>query len=110
MIGTIGLILLGALGGIVLGYFLDDIIDWAKDIFNDLEEYVKKAWVYVKRVPGAVKQFIRYIKNGTMYERTSETLVTPERLREMRDDGDISQEEYEVLMSEYERKIAELNR
>lgn len=102
--------LLGLLAGVAVGYFLDDIIDWAKDIFSELEDYVKKAWVYVKRVPGAIKQFIRYIKNGRMVERTEEKDVSLEDLRRMRDNGDISQEEYEILSSELERKIAELNR
>lgn len=105
-------LLLGLLGSVAVAAlcFIDEIIEWAKEIFEEISSAVKKAWVYVKRVPGAVKQFVRYIQNGTMYERTEEKPVSLETLQQMRDNGDITQEEYETLVSERERKIAELNR
>lgn len=101
---------LAVLVGATITAYFEDIMKWAKNLFDDLAPIIRKAWVYVQRVPGAVKQFFRYIENKTMYEKTEKREVSPEELKRMRDNGDLSQEEYEILRSEYERKIGEFDR
>lgn len=102
----IGAIIVGA----VVGTFLADIMDWAKDVFNRLSPYIRKAWVYIKRIPGAIKQMVRYIQNGTMYEEAERNEVSWPEIEEMHDRGDIDDETYNNLRAEREAKIAEMNR
>lgn len=92
------------------GTFIEEIINWAKNIFDEIASSVLKAWVYVRKISGAIKQFMRYLNDGTIFERTKITSVSLEHLCEMKEKGDISQREYEVLISEQATKIAEINR
>lgn len=101
---------LAVLVGATIAAFFEDIMKWAKNLFDHLAPIVRKAWVYIKRVPGAVKQFFRYMENKTVYEETEKREVSLEELKEMKENGDLSQKEYEILISEYKRKIGEFDR
>lgn len=90
--------------------FIGEIIEWAKNVFENLASYIRKAWVSVRRIPGAIRQYVHYIKDGKIYEVARETMVLDEELCMMLKNDNISQEEYEALTSEVLRKIAELNR
>ena len=60
------------IGGCLVGAFFDEIMDWAKDMFNRLSSYVKKAWVYIRRVPGGNKQMDQTVyltlQNGQVFQ------------------------------------------
>jgi len=103
-------LLLGAAVGFLAGVFLDEIIDWAKDMFNSLSSYVRKALVYIRRVPGGIKQMIRYIQNGSMMEESEKKEVDWDEIVRMHDNGDIDDETFNALRAERDKKIAELDR
>ena len=98
------------IGGCLVSAFFDEIMDWAKDMFNRLSSYVKKAWVYIRRVPGGIKQMIRYIQNGTMLEEYEKKEVEWEEIVKMHENGDIDDETFNALKAERDKKIAEMDR
>lgn len=76
-----------AVGGIlttVVLAFLDDIIDWAKEQFRKLASWIKRSVVKIKRLPGAVKQFMYYVENGTVKVKTEERDATQEEIDDLR--------------------------
>jgi len=90
----------GVVLGLILGTFLEEIIELAKSLLEGLSKSVKKVGVYLQRIPGAIKAFFRYLKNGRMVEQESkERELTLEELREMRDNGEITQREYNDLVA-----------
>lgn len=91
----------GVVLGFILGTFLENIIDLAKELLEDLPKIVKKVGVYLQRIPGAIKAFFRYIKNGRMVEKETpdgERELTDEELKEMLVNGEITQREYNALV------------
>lgn len=42
-------------GGLIVAFY-DEIKDWAEGLFNSLSSYIRKAWVYIRRIPGGIKQ------------------------------------------------------
>lgn len=103
-------LLLGFVTGLVIGAFLDEIIDWAKKAFDRLSSAIKKAWVYIRRVPGGIKKMIEYIENGKFKRETETEEVSWEEIEERHRNGDIDDETYNALKAERDKKIAELNR
>lgn len=95
----------GVIVGALLATFLDEIIEFAKDLLRKLPSYIRKAKMYLQRVPGAIKAFIRYIRDGGMYEAPvdKERPVTPDELAEMRRNNEITQQEYEDLLVHYKK-------
>ena len=52
----------------------------------------------MKRIPSAIKAFYRYIKDGRMVEKEGdERTLTDDELKEMCDNGEITQSEYNSL-------------
>ena len=93
----------------VVATFFDEIMEWAKDVFNRVSGYVKKAWVYIRRVPGALKEMVRYIQYGKMYEIPKE--VEWQKIEQMYRNGEIDEKTYQDLKANRgEMKVAELNR
>lgn len=56
--------LIGFAIGFGIGTFLDEIIAWAKDMLARLSSWIRKAQVWIQRIPGAIKQFLYYMENG----------------------------------------------
>lgn len=103
--------LVGAfIAGMFIGVFFDEICDWAKKVFERLSSSVRKGWTYLKRVPGGVKTFIRYIKDGTVYEPGDVKEVAWEEVVAAHDRGEIDDDTYKELKENHLKKIAELNR
>ena len=103
--------LIVALTGIVLvSAFFEEIMDWAKDMFNRLSSSVKKAWVYIRRVPGGIKQMIRYIQNGTMLVDSVTKVMEWEEIVEMHENGEMDDDTFNALKAERDKKIAEIDR
>lgn len=100
----------GIIAGFLLGTFLEEIMDWAKEVFNSLSSYVRKAWVYIRRIPGGIKQMIRFVKDGRMQQIDDTQLVEWEKVVEMHDNGDLDDDTFDALKAEHEKKIAEMNR
>ena len=44
--------------------FIDEIIAWAKNMLARLASWIKRAQVWIQRIPGAIKQFLYYMENG----------------------------------------------
>lgn len=106
----LGWFLAGLIFGGLFAVFMDDIMDWAKDVFERLSSYVKKAWVYIRRVPGGIKHMLRYIQNGTMYEESDKTEVEWSEIVRMHDNGEIDDDTFNALKAEREKKIGEIDR
>lgn len=101
----------GIITGVLVGIaFYDDIVKWAKNMFARLSSYVKKAWVFIRRVPGGIKQMIRYIQNGSMQEESEPREVEWDEIVRMWKNGDIDDDTFYALKDERDKKIAELNR
>lgn len=104
------------IGGFILGTlfaaFFEEIMEWAQEVFNRISSLVRKAWVYIKRVPGAVKRMVRYIKDGRMVEETTTvtTELSYEDLKQMLEDGCITQKEFDELVANMPAKVGELDR
>lgn len=89
--------------------FLDEIVEWAKRVFDRPSNDIKKAWVYIRRVPGALKEMVRYIQDGRMKEETRE--VSWNEIVAMHDSSDIDDDTFEQLEQSFNGKqIAELYR
>lgn len=103
--------LVGAvIAGMLIGAFFDEICNWAKGVFERLSSSVKKGWTYLKRVPGGVKAFIRYVKNGTIYESGEDHEVSWEDVVAAYNRGEIDDDTYEELEKNHLKKVGELNR
>lgn len=102
----------GLLLGVVIGTFLEEIIDWAKNfVENVLSPFIKKVFVYLQRLPGAIKRFIRYIKDGMMMEQEGgEHKVSLEELERMYREGHITREEFEQLSAGAKTHYADIER
>lgn len=98
------------IGGCLVGAFFDEIMNWAKDMFNRLSSSVKKAWVYIRRVPGGIEQLIRYIQNGTMFEEGVKKEMKWEKVVEMHENGEMDDDTFNALKAERDKKIAEMDR
>lgn len=96
--------------GAFVSTFFDEIMNWAKDVFNSLSASIKKAWVYIRRVPGAIQEFIRYILNGRMVDEPKPQVTSWEEVEEMYKNGDIDKKTYEELKEKHLKKIGELER
>lgn len=95
--------------GAAFGTFLDEIVEWAKGVFGRLSNFIKRVWVYIRRIPGALKEMVRYIKDGRMVEEPRE--VSWDEIVAMHDRGDIDDATFRELEQSYnERKIADLER
>lgn len=90
--------------------FYDEIKVWAEDLFNSLSGYIRKAWVYIRRIPGGIKQMIRYIQNGLMMEESQKKEVEWDEIVRMHENGDIDDETFNALKAERDKKIAEMSR
>lgn len=101
-------LLTGIVAGFFVGVFFEEIIEWAKEIFENISSSVRKAWVYIRRVPTGLKRMIRYIHNGGVEQKTE--IVDWETVCKMHERGDIDDETYRELEAYNEQKIAELNR
>lgn len=100
----------GVVAGFLLGTFLEEIMDWAKEVFENLSSSVRKAWVYIRRIPGGIKQMIRFIQNGKMVKIDEPKNVEWEDVVEMYKNGKIDEKTFKELEENHEKEIAELNR
>lgn len=95
--------------GVLIGTFLDEIVEWAKGVFGRLSNFIKRAWVFIRRIPGALKEMVRYIQDGRMKEEPRE--VSWDEIVAMHNRGDIDDDTFRELEQSYnERKIADLER
>lgn len=103
-------LLAGIVAGFFVGAFFEEIIEWAKEIFDNISSSVRKAWVYIRRIPAGLKEMIRYILHGKVVEVPKE--VDWETVCEMHKNGDIDDETFRELEAKHNEdiKIAELNR
>lgn len=99
--------LAGAIAGGLIVKFWDQILDWARSVINRVASWVKKAWVYIQRIPGAIKQFVRFIKDGDIYEETTTRRLTDDEIYQMYLDGELSYDDYQKIMSGRKEKFAE---
>lgn len=90
--------------------FLDEIVEWAKRVFDRPSNDIKKAWVYIRRVPGILKEMVRYIKDGRIMAEESRE-VNWDEIVAMHDSSDIDDDTFEQLEQSFNgKRIAELYR
>ncbi len=53
-------------------------------MFEKLASWIKRAIVKIKRLPGAIKQFIYYVENGTVKVKTEERDATQDEIDDLR--------------------------
>ena len=94
-------------GGVLVGAFFDEIMNWAKDKFNSLSNGVKKAWVYIRRIPGGIKQMMRYIENGKWWEKSEDVQMDIEIRYQNKE---IDKDTYERLQNDDEMYIGTMER
>lgn len=100
-----------AVGGIlttVILAFLDEIIDWAKEQFRKLASWIKRSVVKIKRLPGAIKQFMYYVENGTVKVKTEERDATPEEIDDLR--KGMTEQQWKEFINGKNTEIANLER
>lgn len=66
--------------------------------------------MYIRRIPGGIKQMIRYIQNGSMMEESQKKEVEWDEIVRMHENGDIDDETFNALKAERDKKIAEMSR
>lgn len=66
--------------------------------------------MYIRRIPGGIKQMIRYIQNGLMMEESQKKEVEWDEIVRMHENGDIDDETFNALKAERDKKIAEMSR
>ncbi|MDO4950267.1 MAG: hypothetical protein Q4E55_08955 [Bacteroidales bacterium] len=94
----------------VLVLFLNQIKEWAEVVFKSISSKVKKAWVYICRIPGGIKQMLRYIFEGVMYETIQSKPVDMKTIENMYKDKILSKEEYEQLTAGQELRVLDVVR
>lgn len=77
--------LLGFALGFTIGTFLDEIIAWAKNMMARISVWIKRAQVWIQRIPGAIKQFLYYMENGDYMVKETVRRATDEEIRKLRD-------------------------
>lgn len=100
-----------AVGGIlttVILAFLDEIIDWAKEQFRKLASWIKRSVVKIKRLPGAIKQFIYYVENGTVKVNTETRDATSEEIDDLR--KGMTEQKWKEFINGKNTEIANLER
>ncbi len=97
---------------LLVATFLDEIMNWAKDMFNRLSNSVKQAWVYIRRVPGGIMEMLRYILNGRMVQepRSNPIPVEWEEVERMYKEKKITKAMYEKMKADQYAEVAEMNR
>lgn len=90
--------------------FFGEIMNWARDAFSRLSSNVKKAWVYIRRVPGGIRQMLRYIQNGLMLEQREKKEVDWDEIVRIHNNGDIDDETFNALKEEHDKRIGVIER
>ncbi len=75
----------GVIVGMFIATYIDEIIDWAKNAMMKIAAGVKKAQIWIKRIPSGIKQFLYYIKNGEYMVKERERPATPEEIKKIKD-------------------------
>lgn len=76
--------LLGFAIGFGIGTFLDEIIEWAKDMMALISAWIKRAQVWIQRIPGAIKQFLYYMENGNYMVKETVRPATQNEISKLR--------------------------
>lgn len=105
MFALLGWFALLLLGGALIAFW-NDVKAWVTDVFNEIRPYAEKAVVYIQRIPGAVKGFVYFLKNGCFKksEHNFERL-TPEDLRRMVENKFLTKEQGDKLLQGKEIEI-----
>lgn len=100
-------LIVAGLAGFLIGAFLEEIMNWAKDVLNRLSSVARKAGVYIKRVPGAVKVFVKTLLGK---QETTKSELTREDIEQMVRDGVITREQADDLLNGLEVHIGNIER
>lgn len=105
-------ILIGAAAGAVIGgviaYFLDEIVNWGKQMFKNLASWIRRAIVKIKRLPGAIKQFLYYVENGTVKVKTETRDATEDEIDELR--KSMNEQDWNKFINGKQTDVADLER
>lgn len=104
LIGGIGLLTTGFL----IGYFLDEIIDWGKRMLERLASWIKRVIVKIRRIPGAIKQFIYYVENGTVKVKTEERDATESEIDDLR--NSMTEQQWRDFINGRQTDVADIER
>ncbi len=64
--------------------FIDEIIAWAKNMLARLASWIKRAQVWIQRIPGAIKQFLYYMENGQYMVKETVRPATQSEINKLR--------------------------
>ena len=63
---------------------IDEIIAWAKNMLARLASWIKRAQVWIQRIPGAIKQFLYYMENGQYMVKETVRPATQSEINKLR--------------------------
>lgn len=90
-----------------IGVLWDEIMDWAKDVLNRLSSVVRKAGVYIKRIPNAIKVIVKHILGKV---ETTKSELTTEDIEQMLKGGVITEQHANDLLVGREVHLANIVR
>ncbi len=56
-------ILIGLIAGLLIGAFLDEIINWGRSLFNQWAPQIESAKLFIKKVGNTIQSFWCYLTN-----------------------------------------------
>jgi len=76
---------IGLAAGFFVGLYLEEIINWAKNALERLKSAIRKAAVWIQRVPSGIKQFLYYIEHGQWMTTEITRPATPQEIQRLKD-------------------------
>lgn len=98
----------GLIGGTLIAAFIDEIIDWAKRTMAIISSWIKRAQVWIQRIPGGIKQFLYYVKNGDYMVQETTRPATPAEIKRIKDN--MGEREWEEFTGDEGTHIANVER
>lgn len=75
----------GLIGGTLIAAFINEIIDWAKRTMAIISSLIKRAQVWIQRIPCGIKQFLYYVKNGDYMVQETTRPATPAEIARLKE-------------------------
>lgn len=80
-------VLIGLAAGLLIGAFLDEIIEWGKSLLNQYAPQIESARLYIKKIGNRIHSFWRYITHEGgrgKIEKKETTQLTEEELDDLK--------------------------
>ena len=98
-------VLIGLCVGLMIGIFLDEILNWGRELYESWKPKIESAQLFIKKIGNKIVSYWRYLTNagkrGTI-NRQEPHILTPPELEELKKK---KPRVYEMLMTEDEVEI-----